>query len=141
MTTTFKGTPIMIAGIFPKVGDKAPEFYLTQNDLSEFSLKDGKGHYLILNIFPSLHQHTDQRAGIRQQESAEQSDHQRETDFFQLGDRTELLHLDLPFFRGGQGFHDRGLNDRHQSHVAVRRHRYCTQQFRGKTGSQDKTRL
>ena len=54
MTTTFKGTPIMIAGIFPKVVDKAPEFYLTQNDLSEFSLKDGKGHYLILNIFPSL---------------------------------------------------------------------------------------
>ena len=54
MTTTFKGTPIMIAGQFPKVGDMAPEFYLVQDDLSEFSLKDGKGHYLILNIFPSL---------------------------------------------------------------------------------------
>lgn len=54
MTTTFKGTPIMIAGQFPKAGDMAPEFYLTQNDLSEFSLKDGKGHFLILNIFPSL---------------------------------------------------------------------------------------
>ena len=54
MTTTFKGTPIMIAGQFPKVGDMAPDFYLVQDDLSEFSLKDGKGHYLILNIFPSL---------------------------------------------------------------------------------------
>ena len=54
MTITFKGTPIMIAGQFPKVGDMAPNFYLVQDDLSEFSLKDGKGHYLILNIFPSL---------------------------------------------------------------------------------------
>ena len=54
MTITFKGTPIMIAGQFPKAGDNAPDFYLTQNDLSEFSLKDGKGNYLILNIFPSL---------------------------------------------------------------------------------------
>ena len=52
MTITFKGTPIMIAGQFPKAGDNAPDFYLTQNDLSEFSLKDGKGNYLILNIFP-----------------------------------------------------------------------------------------
>lgn len=44
----------MIAGQFPKMGDMAPDFYLVQDDLSEFSLKDGKGHYLILNIFPSL---------------------------------------------------------------------------------------
>ena len=54
MTITFKETPIMLAGLFPKVGDMAPEFYLTKNDMSEFSLKDGKGYYLILNIFPSL---------------------------------------------------------------------------------------
>ena len=54
MTITFKGTPIMIAGQFPKAGDNAPDFHLTQNDLSEFSLKDGKGNYLVLNIFPSL---------------------------------------------------------------------------------------
>ena len=51
MTITFKGTPIMIAGQFPKAGDNAPDFHLTQNDLSEFSLKDGKGNYLVLNIF------------------------------------------------------------------------------------------
>lgn len=54
MTITFKGTPIMIAGQFPKVGDKAPEFYLTKNDMSEFTLKDSEGRFLILNIFPSL---------------------------------------------------------------------------------------
>lgn len=54
MTTTFKGTPIMIAGKFPQVGDTAPDFHLAKNDLSDFSLKEGKGEYLILNIFPSL---------------------------------------------------------------------------------------
>ena len=48
MTTTFKGTPIMIAGKFPQVGDTAPEFHLAKNDLSDFSLKEGKGEYLIL---------------------------------------------------------------------------------------------
>ena len=54
MTTTFKGEPIMLAGQFLKPGDTAPDFYLVKNDLTEFTLKDGKGHYLILNIFPSL---------------------------------------------------------------------------------------
>lgn len=54
MTTTFKGGPIMLAGQFPKPGDSAPEFYLVKNDLTEFTLKDAKGHYLIMNIFPSL---------------------------------------------------------------------------------------
>ena len=54
MTTTFKGTPIMIAGKFPQVGDTAPDFHLAKNDLSDFSLEEGKGEYLILNIFPSL---------------------------------------------------------------------------------------
>ena len=54
MTTTFKGTPIRLEGHFPQAGETAPDFYLAKNDLSDFSLKDGKGQYLILNIFPSL---------------------------------------------------------------------------------------
>ena len=54
MTTTFKGTPIRLEGHFPKAGETAPDFFLTKNDLSDFSLKDGEGEYLILNIFPSL---------------------------------------------------------------------------------------
>ena len=54
MTTTFKGQPIMLAGEFPKPGDTAPDFYLVKNDLTVFTLNEGKGHYLILNIFPSL---------------------------------------------------------------------------------------
>ena len=51
MTTTFKGEPVMLAGQFPQPGDDAPAFYLVRDDLSEFTLKDGKGHYLILNIY------------------------------------------------------------------------------------------
>ena len=54
MTTTFKGTPIRLEGHFPQAGETAPDFFLTKNDLSDFSLKDGNGQYLILNIFPSL---------------------------------------------------------------------------------------
>ena len=54
MTTTFKGTPIRLEGHFPQAGETAPDFLLTKNDLSDFSLKDGNGEYLILNIFPSL---------------------------------------------------------------------------------------
>ena len=54
MTTTFKGMPIRLEGHFLQAGDTAPDFYLVKNDMSEFTLKDGKGHYLILNIFPSL---------------------------------------------------------------------------------------
>ena len=54
MTTTFKGTPIRLEGYFPQAGETAPDFFLTKNDLSDFSLKDGEGEYLILNIFPSL---------------------------------------------------------------------------------------
>ena len=54
MKITFKGTPIMLVGLFPKNGEKAPDFTLVKNDMSEYSLKEGKGSYLILNIFPSL---------------------------------------------------------------------------------------
>ena len=54
MTTTFKGTPIRLEGHFPQAGETAPDFFLTKNDLSDFTLKDGEGEYLILNIFPSL---------------------------------------------------------------------------------------
>lgn len=46
--------PIRLEGHFPQAGETAPDFYLTKNDLSDFSLKDGNGEYLILNIFPSL---------------------------------------------------------------------------------------
>ena len=52
LITTFKGTPIMIAGQFPKAGDNASDFYLVKNDLSEFSLKDGKEKSFTRNLCP-----------------------------------------------------------------------------------------
>jgi len=51
---TFKGNPIHTAGSLPKVGERAPEFTLTRDDLSDTSLKDFKGKRIVLNIFPSL---------------------------------------------------------------------------------------
>ena len=39
---------------FVKAGTSAPEFTLVKGDLSNYTLKDGKGKYLILNIFPSM---------------------------------------------------------------------------------------
>ena len=52
--TLFKGTPVNVAGKFATPGMKAPDFSLTKNDLSRFTLADGKGKRLLLNIFPSL---------------------------------------------------------------------------------------
>lgn len=51
---TFKGTPINLAGVFPKIGQTLTDFSLTANDLSDVSLKDFTLPYIILNIFPSL---------------------------------------------------------------------------------------
>lgn len=51
---TFKGNAINTEGNLPKVGESAPAFTLTANDLSEKSLNDFKGKKVILNIFPSI---------------------------------------------------------------------------------------
>ncbi len=53
-TVTFMGKPIQLEGQFPKVGDKAPDFKLTNIDLDTVSLADFKGKKKILNIVPSL---------------------------------------------------------------------------------------
>lgn len=54
MAVTLGGTPIDIAGIFPKVGDTAPDFILVNKDLADVSLGDFAGKKKILNIVPSL---------------------------------------------------------------------------------------
>jgi thioredoxin-dependent peroxiredoxin len=51
---TLGGNPIHTSGDLPKVGSKAPNFNLVQNDLSTVSLSDFSGKKLILNIFPSI---------------------------------------------------------------------------------------
>jgi len=51
---TFKGTPIHTIGELPQLGSNAPDFKLVKSDLTEVSLTDFKGKYVVLNIFPSL---------------------------------------------------------------------------------------
>lgn len=53
-STKFKGSPVKIAGEFIAAGAKAPNFSLTKGDLGHFTLADGKGKKLLLNIFPSI---------------------------------------------------------------------------------------
>lgn len=52
--TNFKGNPVKLIGDLIQVGQVAPDFKLVKTDLSNFSLKEAKGKYIILNIFPSL---------------------------------------------------------------------------------------
>ncbi|HUO44039.1 MAG TPA: thiol peroxidase [Burkholderiales bacterium] len=51
---TLQGKPITVAGKFPKAGDVAPDFALTNKDLADVSLKDFAGKKKVLNIVPSL---------------------------------------------------------------------------------------
>jgi len=53
-TITLGGTPAKTNGNLPKQGSAAPEVKLSKTDLSQVSLKDYKGHKVVLNIFPSV---------------------------------------------------------------------------------------
>ena len=53
-TVTLKGNAIHTSGQLPTVGNKAPDFQMTANDLSTLSLGDFQGEKLVLNIFPSI---------------------------------------------------------------------------------------
>ncbi|WP_224069450.1 thiol peroxidase [Arachidicoccus terrestris] len=53
-TIQFKGNPIHTVGALPQKGTEAPDFTLVGVDLSNKSLSDFKGKYVILNIFPSV---------------------------------------------------------------------------------------
>lgn len=50
----FKGNPVHTQGQLPEVGTKAPDFKLTNTDLSEISLSELNGKRVVLNIFPSV---------------------------------------------------------------------------------------
>jgi thiol peroxidase len=49
-----KGNTIHTVGQLPAVGAQAENFTVTANDLSEKSLSDFSGKYIVLNIFPSV---------------------------------------------------------------------------------------
>ncbi|MDR0659768.1 MAG: thiol peroxidase [Prevotellaceae bacterium] len=51
---TFKGNPVTLVGTEIKVGDKAPDFTVLANDLSEKHLSDYKGKVKIISLFPSI---------------------------------------------------------------------------------------
>ena len=50
----WRGEVVDVKGNLPTVGEKAPDFVLTANDLSEIELSDFAGQNLVLNIFPSI---------------------------------------------------------------------------------------
>ncbi|MCQ4258273.1 thiol peroxidase [Stutzerimonas stutzeri] len=51
---TLKGSPIKVAGNFPRPGEKAKPFTLVGGDLADVSLSSYAGKRKILNIFPSI---------------------------------------------------------------------------------------
>ena len=51
---TFKGEKLTVRGDVLRVGDKAPDFALTANDLSSVSLQDSVGKVRLLSVVPSL---------------------------------------------------------------------------------------
>jgi thiol peroxidase len=53
-TIKLGGNNIETAGTLPKVGDTAPDFNLTAQDLSSKKLSDYKGSRVVMNIFPSI---------------------------------------------------------------------------------------
>lgn len=51
---TFKGNPVTLLGNEVKVGDKAPDFKVLANDLSEVTLADSKGQVRLISVVPSI---------------------------------------------------------------------------------------
>lgn len=53
-TIKLGGNNVETIGTLPSVGDTAPDFTLTAQDLSSKKLSDYKGSRVVLNIFPSI---------------------------------------------------------------------------------------
>ncbi|RDY20866.1 thiol peroxidase [Criibacterium bergeronii] len=51
---TFASNPVTLIGDETKVGEKAPEFTLVKQDLSEFKLSETSGKIRLISIVPSL---------------------------------------------------------------------------------------
>ena len=52
--TKLKGGPVSLVGDFIEVNSIAPDFSMVKGDLSNYNLKESKGKFVVLNIFPSL---------------------------------------------------------------------------------------
>lgn len=53
-TVKFFGASASTVGELPQAGEKAPNFVLTAQDLTDFDLESLKGKRVVLNIFPSI---------------------------------------------------------------------------------------
>lgn len=85
---TFKGNPITLIGPEIKVGDKAPNFTVNKNLLTEVTLADYAGKIKLISVVPSLDTGVcDQQTRRFNEEAA------------QLGDNVVILTIsvDLPF--------------------------------------------
>ncbi|MEH6940627.1 thiol peroxidase [Bacillus sp. JJ722] len=51
---TFKNNPVTLLGNEVKVGDKAPDFSVLRNDLSQATLSDYQGQVKIISVVPSI---------------------------------------------------------------------------------------
>lgn len=54
MAVTFKGNAVTLMGSQVKAGDKAPNFTVLANDLSEVTLGDTKGSVRLISVVPSI---------------------------------------------------------------------------------------
>lgn len=52
--TKLKGNVVNTIGELPSLGNKAPDFVLTKNDLSDVTIGSFKGSKIVMNIFPSI---------------------------------------------------------------------------------------
>lgn len=53
-TITFQGNPLSLAGNAPQVGDHAPAFTVTSQDMKNVTLDNFKGKIKLISTFPSL---------------------------------------------------------------------------------------
>ena len=85
---TFKGNPMTLPGTEVKVGDKAPDFKVLANDLSEVTLADSKGKVRLISVVPSLD------TGVCSTQTNKVN-----SEAASMGDNVEILTIsnDLPF--------------------------------------------
>lgn len=91
MSITFGGNAVDLIGNEVKVGDKAPLFSATKNDLSEYKLESDLGKVIILSVVPSID------TGVCSIQTKRFN-----AEVAQLGDDVKILtvSLDLPFAQG-----------------------------------------
>ncbi|GAE34144.1 thiol peroxidase [Halalkalibacter akibai] len=53
-SVTFKNNPVTLIGSEVKVGDKAPNFSVLANDLSEVTLANSEGKVRLISVIPSI---------------------------------------------------------------------------------------